>query len=123
MLPAAHRLRASRDFTDVVSRGRRAMRGSVTVHLLTSEPAAAAGPCLAGLVVGKSVGGSVVRSQVSRRLRHLLRDRMQLLAPGSKLVVRASARTASSSSAQLGIDLDAALTRVLASSAANGRSR
>ncbi len=105
MLPAAHRLRSSTDFSDVVHRGHRAGRPSLTVHLLPGTE----GPARAGLVVSKAVGGSVVRHRVSRRLRHLLRERVLLLPPGSRLVVRASAPAADASSAALGADLDSAL--------------
>lgn len=111
MLSAPHRLRSAADFTEVVRRGRRAGRPSVTVHLLPAD-APSGVPSRAGLVVGKAVGGSVVRSQVSRRLRHLLRERVEQLGPGSRLVVRATPKAAGCTSAQLGADLDAALARL-----------
>ena len=107
MLPRAARLHRSADFTEVVRRGRRASRSTLTVHLLAGEDGAAR----AGLVVSKAVGGSTVRSTVSRRLRHLLRDRLDALPAGSRLVVRASPAAATASSAVLGQDLDAALDR------------
>ena len=111
MLPARQRLRSSSDFTEVLRHGRRAGRPTLTVHLLTGS-----GPDLpprAGLVVSKAVGGSVVRHAVSRRLRHLLRDRLVTLPAGSRLVVRAAPASAASDSAQLGADLDAALSRLV----------
>ena len=107
MLPRTARLHRSADFTEVVRRGRRATRATLTVHLLTGD----AGASRAGLVVSKAVGGSVVRSTVSRRLRHLLRDRLDALPAGSRLVVRAAPAAAAASSAVLGDDLDAALAR------------
>ncbi len=107
MLPRAARLHRSADFTEVLRRGRRASRTTLTVHLL----AGVAGGPRAGLVVSKAVGGSVVRSTVSRRLRHLLRDRLWALPPGSRLVVRAAPAAATASSEVLGDDLDAALAR------------
>ena len=107
MLPRAARLHRSADFTEVVRRGRRASRATLTVHLLLG----ADGPARAGLVVSKAVGGSVVRSGLSRRLRHLLRDRLDALPAGCRLVVRASPAAATASSAVLGGDLDAALAR------------
>ena len=114
MLPRTARLSRSSDFTEVVRRGRRASRGTVTTHLLLQEADA---PPRAGLVVSKAVGGSVVRHAVARRLRHLLRDRIADLPVGSRLVVRAAPSAASASSADLGADLDAALDRVLRPSA------
>ncbi len=107
MLPRAARLHRSADFTEVVRRGRRASRATLTVHLLPGT----AGHVRAGLVVSKAVGGSVVRSTVSRRLRHLLRVRLPHLPAGTRLVVRAAPSAATASSAALGDDLDAALAR------------
>jgi ribonuclease P protein component len=107
VLPRAARLHRSADFTEVVRSGRRASRSTLTVHLLADGE----GAPRAGLVVSKAVGGSVVRSTVSRRLRHLLRDRLGGLPAGSRLVVRAAPAAATASSAVLGDDLDRALAR------------
>jgi len=109
VLAAVHRLRASAEFTETVRRGRRAGRPLLSVHLLVTAQAA---PPRAGLVVSKGVGGSVVRHRVSRQLRHLLRDRVAALPPGSRLVVRAAPGAAQASSHDLALDLDAALERV-----------
>ncbi|GAA4433055.1 hypothetical protein GCM10023148_38740 [Actinokineospora soli] len=65
-----------------------------------------------GFVVSKAVGNSVVRHRVTRRLRHVVRDRLGTLPPGSALVVRALPRAADATSAELGADLDAALRRL-----------
>ncbi|MCW2776340.1 MAG: rnpA [Frankiales bacterium] len=111
MLPPEHRLVRRTDFSEVVRRGRRAGRPLLTVHL--SVPEDPQGPVKAGLVVSKAVGGSVVRSRVSRRLRHLLRDRIGGLPPGTRLVVRAAPPAATADSAALGLDLDAALARAV----------
>ncbi len=64
-----------------------------------------------GFVVSRAVGGSVVRHGVTRRLRHLMRDRIGALPPGSALVVRALPAAATASSDALAHDLDAALER------------
>ena len=121
MLPAAHRLRSAADFAAVTRRGRRARCGTVVVYLLT-DPAAPADPGDAarppaggsrvGLVVGKSVGTSVVRHQVSRRLRAQLRDRLDQLPAGARLVVRALPETSAAGSTDLGHDLDLAFARL-----------
>lgn len=113
MLPPAHRLRASTDFTAVVRQGRRAGRLTLTVHLVA--PAAGDGdtrPARAGLVVSKAVGGSVVRHRVARRLRHLLRPHVESLPAGTRLVVRAAPAAATASSSVLAADLAAALQRL-----------
>jgi ribonuclease P protein component len=69
-------------------------------------------PTRVGFVVSKAVGNSVIRHRVSRRLRHLMRDRLGTLPTGCTLVVRALPAAAAASSADLGIDLDAALHRL-----------
>jgi ribonuclease P protein component len=106
VLSPAHRMRASSDFTETVRRGRRSSRPTLTVHLLAGD---APGPARAGLVVSKAVGGSVVRHQVSRRLRHQLREQVAGLPAGSRLVVRAAPASATASSEALRTDLAAAL--------------
>jgi ribonuclease P protein component len=112
VLPRPARLTRSADFSEVVRAGRRAGRPLLAVHLVVPEPAAQDGPARAGLVVSRAVGGSVVRSRTSRRLRHLLRDRLAALPAGSRLVVRAAPGAGAASSAALGADLDAALDRL-----------
>lgn len=112
MLPAAARLRRREDFTLVVRRGRRAGRGTLVAHYLGPGPADASVPARAGFVVGRTVGGSVVRHRVVRRLRHLVRDRLDRLPAGSRLVVRALPPARDADSAALGRDLDAALARL-----------
>jgi ribonuclease P protein component len=113
VLAAAQRLRRRADFTETVRAGRRASRGSVVVHLVlpvVDEPARAEQlPARAGFVVSRAVGGAVVRNQVKRRLRHLVRDRLAGLPRGARLVVRALPAAAERSYGELGQDLDAAL--------------
>ncbi|MDQ2836154.1 MAG: ribonuclease P protein component [Actinomycetota bacterium] len=127
MLPAAHRLRSSTDFSAVTRRGRRARCGSVVAYLLPAEDSPAGRdklrtmsdqtdqPAQIGLIVGRTVGGSVVRHQVSRRLRAQLALNLDRLPAGSRMVVRALPDTATAPSSQLGADLDAALRRLTAS--------
>lgn len=54
----------------------------------------------------------MVRNQVQRRLRHLARERLGRLAPGTLLVVRALPPAATATSAELASDLDAVLGRL-----------
>lgn len=112
MLPREHRLHRPADFTEVVRRGRRSSRPLVTVHALLGDNGDE-GCARAGLVVSRAIGGSVVRSTVSRRLRHLLRERLPVLPSGSRIVVRAGASAGSASSAALAADLDEALPGAL----------
>ena len=113
MLPRERRLSRRNDFTEVVRGGRRVGRRLLTVHLSLPPAVEALDPARAGLVVGKAVGGSVVRTRVSRRLRHLLRDRLPALPDGTRVVVRASPAAAAADSTALGRDLDSALATAL----------
>ena len=72
-------------------------------------------PALVGFVVGKNVGGSVIRHRVARRLRAQMAQRLDRLPEGSRVVVRALPPAAGASSAQLGADLDAVLTKAVPS--------
>ena len=117
MLPTENRLRRRQDFATAVRRGRRAGRPLLVVHLSrqTTDPHAPGGsvpPARAGFVVSKAVGGAVERNLVKRRLRHLVRERLSVLPPGSLVVVRALPGSGSADHAQLALDLDAALRRL-----------
>lgn len=112
MLPANARLRRREEFTQTVRGGQRAGRGGLVVHLDVSNVAPEAGPTRAGFVVSKAVGNSVTRNLVVRRLRHLVRDRIETLPAGSRLIVRALPTAAGRSSEMLGRDLDDALRRL-----------
>jgi ribonuclease P protein component len=102
-------MRRSSDFAAVLRTGVRARRGDLVLH---QHPALHTGPATVGLVVGKSVGGSVVRHRLARRLRAQLADRVFELPVGSGTVVRALPAAATATSAELGVDLDAALIRL-----------
>jgi ribonuclease P protein component len=65
-----------------------------------------------GFVVGRTVGNAVRRHEVSRRLRHLIRDRLGRLQPGDRVVIRANPAAGGRTSADLGADIDRALARL-----------
>jgi ribonuclease P protein component len=77
----------------------------------------------AGFIVSKAVGGAVVRNRVRRRLRHLMRERLDSLPAGTDVVVRALPSSGSRSFAELGADLDSALATAERGSADRGRRR
>ena len=70
------------------------------------------GPARVGFVVPRTVGNAVSRNLVTRRLRHLARDRHSYLPRGALLVVRALPGAATRSYVMLGRDLDDALRRL-----------
>ena len=113
MLPARSRLSRRDEFASTVRRGRRAGRPRLVVHLHVPAPAPADAAPRVGVVVSRAVGGSVVRHRVTRRLRHLLRDRLPGLPDGARLVVRALPASAEAPSSVLADDLDSALRTVL----------
>lgn len=118
MLGPEHRLRASDDFRTAVRRGARVGRRLVVVHAVpaTVEQQAGSGTdaCRVGFVVSRSVGIAVVRNTVKRRLRHLMRERLDRLPAGSRVVVRARPESAHATSAALARDLDVAIDRLSA---------
>jgi ribonuclease P protein component len=120
VLPTENRLRRREDFAAAVRRGRRAGRPLLVVHLRSnsssSDPHEAGGdvpPARAGFVVSKAVGNAVVRNRVKRRLRHLVRERLAALPPGSLVVVRALPGAGEADHDELVRDLDAAFRRLL----------
>lgn len=116
----------------MVRRGRRSGRSRLVVHVLRPDQAAGrhrdeavpedvantaptrepTGSTRVGFVVSKAVGTAVVRHRVTRRLRHLVRDRLPALPAGTLVVVRALPAAADASSRELGADLDAAFRKL-----------
>ena len=112
MLPPENRLRGARDYRSTVRRGVRVGRPLVVVHLIPGTDGRDS-PARVGFVVGRNVGGAVVRNAVRRRLRHLLRDRLERLPAGSQVIVRAQPEAASVPGHTLSRDLDDALDHAL----------
>lgn len=118
MLSSKNRLRSAVDFSAVTRRGRRSRNRSFVAYLLAGDMSEHEGltgeavPARAGLIVGKSVGNSVVRHRVSRRLREQLRPLLERLRAGDRLVVRALPRTAEMSSAEFARDLQGVIGRL-----------
>jgi len=110
VLAAEHRLNRPDDFRRVIRHGRRSGRGAVTVHLVV-DPAAAT-EVRVGFVVSKSVGGSVVRHRVARRLRHVCAEIVPAIDAGTDIVVRANPAAAQATSEVLRADVRAALARL-----------
>jgi ribonuclease P protein component len=111
VLAARQRLRGRGEFSATIRAGRKAGRGCLVVYLAAGETGSARPPC-AGFVVGRVVGSAVVRNTVRRRLRHLVRPRLNDLPNGAKVVVRALPEAAARDYAGLGEDLDSALAAV-----------
>ena len=115
MLPAAARMRSSAEFAAALRASARSGGPLVVVH---ARPATSAStPARVGFVVSRRVGDAVVRNRLTRRLRHILRDRLEQIPPGTALVVRALPPAASATSSALATAVDTALSRLLSSGA------
>jgi ribonuclease P protein component len=104
-------MRARTEFAAAVRGGVRAASPAVVVHLDPSVPGGTA-PHV-GFIVTRSVGTAVVRNTVRRRLRHLVRARLDRLPNGARVVLRVNPAAAGRTSAQLAVDLDRALERAV----------
>lgn len=112
MLPPQNRLRLTRDHQRATRLGARGGTARVVVHLLT-DPRRTGPPVRVGIVVSRAVGSAVNRNAVRRRLRHLMRERLDRIPDGSVVVVRAQADAAAVQTAVLAEDLDRALHRAM----------
>jgi ribonuclease P protein component len=92
VLPAKNRLRTSKDFALTTKTGVRATSLSLVVYLKINSNkqtnTSNSNAPLVGLIVNKSVGGSVVRHRVSRQLRHLAATHITNIPADSRLVIR-----------------------------------
>ncbi|WP_308807211.1 ribonuclease P protein component [Actinomyces sp. 594] len=134
VLPASHRMLRSEDFTAAVRSGARSGSRRLVVHycaapgeVLTAPPvqdgvqgaggapapaAAPVQPARIGVVVSKKqVARATHRNRIKRRVRALLRERLDDLEPGARIVVRGLAGADGATSAELAADLDRLLTR------------
>lgn len=100
-------MRTSEEFRQTIRFGKRSVRPTLVAHVVPGGT----GHTSVGFVVSKAVGPAVVRNRVKRRLRHLMRARIDRLPEGTRLVVRALPSAAEQSAASLAGDLDAALTK------------
>ena len=84
MLPKPNRLRVGSDFNLVTKTGSRFTGENLVIYVLVSK----SDQSKAGLIVNRSVGGSVSRHLVSRKLRHNLVTQLPKLNQNLMLVVR-----------------------------------
>jgi ribonuclease P protein component len=108
VLPARYRMTRSTEFGATVNQGVRAVQPDIVVHACRS--ADQSGPKV-GLVVAKSVGGSVQRHRVARRLRHVAGAVIAELDPADRIVIRALPSSRHAISARLEQQLRLALKR------------
>ena len=110
MLPARYRMTRSAEFGSTVRYGVRAVEPDLVVHAQRCDQQTDPGPRI-GLVVGKSVGSSVQRHRVARRLRHVARNVVTELDPRDRIVIRALPSSRHAILARLEQELRSGLTR------------
>jgi ribonuclease P protein component len=100
-------MRSGEDFRRTIRRGAKGVQPTLVTHVVPGT----GGHTSVGFVVSKAVGSAVDRNRVKRRLRHLMRERLDRLPDGSRVVVRALPAASRTSSSTLAEHLDAALRR------------
>jgi len=103
-------MRRSTDFSLAVRNGVRVAQSDLVVHARRGEVLPDGVPQI-GLVVAKSVGGSVERHRVARRLRHVARTVLSELDPADRIVIRALPSSRNATSARLEEQLRAGMHR------------
>ena len=91
MLPKNARLTTSADFARATKSGTRVTTDNFVGYLYIS-PVTNQDTPKCGLIINKSVGGSVVRHTLARKLRHAVVPQISKLPTGSLLVIRALAK-------------------------------
>ncbi|XCB29149.1 ribonuclease P protein component [Arcanobacterium hippocoleae] len=100
MLPAENRIRNSREFNKVFRCGKKSGNALLVVYAICKQKNKQADLPKVGFVVGKTVGNSVVRHAVTRKLRHIIRPMLGQIG-ASEIVVRAFHPAAAATSDQL----------------------
>ncbi len=97
-----NRLTASVDFQSVRRKGRSFPCPLLTIHARPNEGQ----PLRLGVSVGKQFGPAVARNRFKRRIREIVRRRLESLAPGWDVVIsaRSSAKTASFSEVESAVE-------------------
>ena len=104
-MPALPTLRRRVDFEAIARDGRSRSTPLLVVRWLRTER----GETRVGLSTPRTLGGSVQRNRVRRRLRELLRRRLGTIGPGWDLLLIARPAAGQATYAELGDALDAAL--------------
>jgi ribonuclease P protein component len=79
-------MRRGQDFSRTTKTGHRATSGLLALYFLTHDSLPESPKV--GLIINKSVGGSVTRHRIARQLRHAVSNQIQTLPPHSQLVIR-----------------------------------
>ncbi|MCD1286371.1 ribonuclease P protein component [Brevibacterium sp. GP-SGM9] len=119
MLTAAHRIRSGDDYRRVFRAGIRVRSEHLMAHSLRETDDSHA--VRVGFIVSRAVGNAVVRNRVKRRLREIMRVRLDELAPGTLFVIRALPQAGESEFAVLESEVETLLTKAGKKLAGRGR--
>ena len=108
MLAKANRVVTGAEFRSVVRTGRRV---TSTLAVVYSTRTGDSSPTRFGFIVAKSVGGSVVRNRMRRRLRAIGRELLEIRGTGHDIVVRPLPASAEASWVTLHSEISEAVTR------------
>lgn len=109
MLPQHARLRRREEFRRIYAAGKAYPDSLVVLHVLplTDRP----DECQVGFSVSKKVGVAVIRNQVKRRLREIVKPLLPRIKGGAQLVIAARSRAANADYAEIAASVQRALTR------------
>jgi ribonuclease P protein component len=79
-------MRRGEDFSRTTKTGHRVSSPSLTLYFLTHDQLPLSSRV--GLIINKSVGGSVTRHRIARQLRHAMAAHLAALPPHTQVVVR-----------------------------------
>jgi ribonuclease P protein component len=105
---AAQRLRSTRQFEAVYSRGARVHSSTLVLYGLLND----LGYPRLGITVSRKIGKAVIRNRVKRRIREIFRTRLQASGPGIDLVVNAKRPIVAASFLQIRQELQDGLARL-----------
>jgi len=107
MLAKTARISNSADFAKATKSGLRSTTNHLVGYLHLSNSSEAT---RCGLIINKSVGNSVVRHSVARKIRHIIAENLTSLPSGSLLVIRA---LPTSKNAELKTDLTELISKLV----------
>ena len=107
MLAKTARISNSADFAKATKSGLRSTTNHLVGYLHLSNSTESA---RCGLIINKSVGNSVVRHSVARKIRHIIAENLTSLPSGSLLVIRA---LPTSKNAELKTDLTELISKLV----------
>lgn len=114
MLAQENRLRKASEFA-LASKGVRISGENFLLYVATPRDGEQAGaPVKVGLIVGKNVGGSVIRHRVSRQIRHAIAPHLEQFPSGTLLLFRAHPGAANSAEKNLGNEISALVAKYFA---------